>query len=747
MAITVGDAQFLFLANTTELDRAYQQLELFPGVAEPVNAELKEVAGNWSFMGNTASTAAAETTVAAEEVVEAGHRMAGSYREAAGEARLLGEATGIHLPRHVTAFLAEIPGVQGALSAAFSATAVLFLIDALVKGTEKLSNWIGATFIFTQAMKDSDAATIVMNKSLLEQADLLKKSNDKIIELAATTTPVTLLQTKIDELSKSIKVNNDAFNEAHNIIGYYNLGLGGTEEKTSAAKDQITLLTKTIEAQNAALTVLQIEQQKAEADIALKNSLSRINNEKTTGAAVLALQKSQALEFIAGRSIEGEQTVIIEQHFEDQKFRLEMSSLEARLKAQKQFGSENVHEISQLNAQIEALGKDHDAKVIDQYRTTNKELEKANADLRASIEVTAATAEVTFVPAFKKMQDAAAALGIVTHGQLSSALAGVTTEYNKMKSSGLASLAEILQGQMRVTQATLEYRRAIGDVSGVRAAEKELQNLGAQYDQLTGHAEKSITHINTLMKLFDKDIRDAGNQTKFFADIGKDSLATFSSAAGNAFESFLKGQQGFGAAMKQATADVLDSLAAQAFANALYYTAMGIADLYWNPARSSTDFAAAGEFAIIAALFGAGGAALGSGAGGGGGNGGGSNSPNSATGGVVSQPGQNPTQSTNVQKFATGGLVTGPTLALMGEKHPQSREAAIPLDDPSAVRDIVKALSVAYAGKGSGDTINIGGVVSPDNMKKVMRQMGKQVRGNQGEMVATTSSRVVRRGL
>ena len=56
---------------------------------------------------------------------------------------MLGEEFGIRLPRHVSNFVAELPGVGEAMSAAFSATAVLFIAQALVQASDKLSNFIG----------------------------------------------------------------------------------------------------------------------------------------------------------------------------------------------------------------------------------------------------------------------------------------------------------------------------------------------------------------------------------------------------------------------------------------------------------------------------------------------------------------------------------------------------------------------------------------------------------------------------
>jgi hypothetical protein len=71
----------------------------------------------------------------------AGTQARESMYEARGEAELLGEMVGVHLPRHVRSFISELPGVGVALSAAFQATAVLFIIEALAKVVEKIIQW------------------------------------------------------------------------------------------------------------------------------------------------------------------------------------------------------------------------------------------------------------------------------------------------------------------------------------------------------------------------------------------------------------------------------------------------------------------------------------------------------------------------------------------------------------------------------------------------------------------------------
>ena len=166
--IDVGDAVLTFLGDTTQLDQAFDR------VATSAEVKMAKAADSVSQVGDAADDAGAKLGSAGVSAEVAGEKIQGGMAvsrratmEARGEAMLLGEAFGVHLPRHVSRFVAELPGVGTALSAAFSATAVLFLLDALVKGSEKLADWVSTTFIFTQAMKESDEAAKAQNKTLL----------------------------------------------------------------------------------------------------------------------------------------------------------------------------------------------------------------------------------------------------------------------------------------------------------------------------------------------------------------------------------------------------------------------------------------------------------------------------------------------------------------------------------------------------------------------------------------------------
>src|ERR1700758_5328869 len=140
MAIDIGDAVLTFLGDTTQLDAALNRVGAeVPAKLAPAEAALGGLGAGARQFGEELDATGENAEFSRETIKNAMGKGMSATAEAKGEATLLGEAFGIHLPRHVRTFIAELPGVGTALSAAFSATAVLFLIEALVQGTEKLS--------------------------------------------------------------------------------------------------------------------------------------------------------------------------------------------------------------------------------------------------------------------------------------------------------------------------------------------------------------------------------------------------------------------------------------------------------------------------------------------------------------------------------------------------------------------------------------------------------------------------------
>lgn len=142
MAIDVGDAVLSFLVDQTQgmaqLDQIGAQI---PAKMQPAQAAINATSDSVSKMTGEMVVGQNGAVRLGEVMNLAGETSRESMYQARGEAGLLGEAFGIHLPRHVRSFISELPGVGTALSAAFQATAVLFIIEALAKGVEKIIEW------------------------------------------------------------------------------------------------------------------------------------------------------------------------------------------------------------------------------------------------------------------------------------------------------------------------------------------------------------------------------------------------------------------------------------------------------------------------------------------------------------------------------------------------------------------------------------------------------------------------------
>lgn len=164
--LDIGDAILTFYGNTNDLDIA---LAGIPGKTKAATDQASVSIDNFAqSMVNTgqAGTSLADaiklipapvqqtdTAVqnmafslrniapATDEATEATGRSMNAYQQARGEVMLLSQATGIHLPRSIATMVAGMPGIQGVLQGAFAATAVLFLIDAVIKGIQKFQEW------------------------------------------------------------------------------------------------------------------------------------------------------------------------------------------------------------------------------------------------------------------------------------------------------------------------------------------------------------------------------------------------------------------------------------------------------------------------------------------------------------------------------------------------------------------------------------------------------------------------------
>src|SRR5579859_206052 len=684
MAQEVGDAVLRFLGDSTDLDTKFD--EVTPNAEKAFNP-------------------------AADVVEEAGQRMRGSMRDARGEVRLLGEEFGIHLPRHVSNFVAELPGVGTALGAAFQATAVLFIAQALIQATDKLSDLIGNTLIFTDKMRESNAEIEAENKSLLALADIYNKAKEKLDELNGVTksqedaeralAQATVDQAKAQLLSLEATIaNKSGWEKAKDTmkdVGGTILGtlIPGYFRLSSATQDQITIEEKrqavsliTAQALRATNEVAQEEAAK-NAKLALDNSVREIENQEKVALAY-AQNDQEKFE--------------IEQHFEEKKLAL-LNEYAVKDKAA----------IQALMTTIEVQQIQHAQKVEAAFVQLLKNVQAAKVAALNEVKASTLANIIELTPleaAFQKAEDAAHSMGVVLRTDLVAALERARQAEKDFASTGITDAVAF---------------KALQDA--VRKADTDLKNFGKTQDTFL-----SKTH---LWKQFQLQLQGGVHGVDELKLAGVDAFNSLEAGITGAFQSIVLGQQSVGKALEQALAQSLATIAAQAAVKALFYTAEGFAAMAgFQETSAGQYFAAAGEMAAVAVAAGVTGRALSGAAGGDGGSASTLQSHNS-----ISNTGQSNRSGGNtvsVQAFAEGGLITQPTIALAGES---GREAIIPLDDPKTT----KALREGGVGGGTTHHWHIDGMISPDNLTKVVKQISKMVDRGQVHLTASNSLRLTKR--
>jgi hypothetical protein len=218
--------------------------------------------------------------------------------------------------------------------------------------------------------------------------------------------------------------------------------------------------------------------------------------------------------------------------------------------------------------------------------------------------------------------------------------------------------------------------------------------------------EKQIVDLQKLLNLLQKQPTEMKNATGAMAgfrmawqDLGatmKNVQNEMSQAYASAIMGALQSGKSLGAALEQATKQVLENLATQALAKSIFYTAQGIADSIWNPAWASMDFAAAAEFAVVAGMAGAVGLAM---PGGGSGSGSGAGGPVAGQGGgnVQLGSGSGSQQNQGITHLAGGGIVTHQIMVGDSDSGGDANEAVVPLENPSALDAISAAFMPSLA--------------------------------------------------
>jgi len=155
-------------------------------------------------------------TKATNEVRQESRRLSSEMREHSLEARhgihLVTEEFGIHMPRALQGFVAKLPGVTSAMSAAFNTIAVVALISVLVEAGKKLSEFIDKN---REAVEKNREAWSSIHDSIETANDALQVANDKLANSIAKFegTPQNGLKLAIDEAIESANKLGNKLNE------------------------------------------------------------------------------------------------------------------------------------------------------------------------------------------------------------------------------------------------------------------------------------------------------------------------------------------------------------------------------------------------------------------------------------------------------------------------------------------------------------------------------------------------------
>lgn len=103
--------------------------------------------------------------------------MKAQSREAQGTIALLGDEIGVTLPRHLRSFVAQLPGVSSALSAAFSIVAVAGLVGVVIEAGKRVAEFIAKT---KEAALQNKIAWGGITDGLRTYDDSLRLANDKL---------------------------------------------------------------------------------------------------------------------------------------------------------------------------------------------------------------------------------------------------------------------------------------------------------------------------------------------------------------------------------------------------------------------------------------------------------------------------------------------------------------------------------------------------------------------------------------
>ncbi len=631
--ISVGDVTVQFMADLTNLDQGVDKLN------DRIASGMSRASANVNQLGDAFN----EIPDDVEPINPPLDKVKVNIREARGEVALLGEEFGVHLPRHVQGFVATLPGVGEALESAFAATAVVFVAEAIVKLTEKVTDFISTTFVYTAAMKEADTITASLNATILANEANIEKLNTAYD--AMTMTPMQLLTKQLDDVNAKIAHQQEEFRAASDeMYGYRN----GLIQLTDAEKKQ---------SENIIISNKTVMESLADENRNLSTQIDKLYSDATKKAKEVTEKN--------------------------------MATFNELMQQQRNYAGQLSLELSNLIA-------------------------KANSELsgiRFPEELTA--------PGLNKISAGFAAADAAAQKY------GVTLK---------SDLVDQMIDMQKAFDAMAKSENV--DQGGLAAFGKQIDALRSKI--ATFSSPQATNQVNQFFEAFSK-----GGQQSSAA------ISGFGDAYGEALGKAIAGEEGFGQAMKAATKQFIDQIGMRALTQGMYYAAQGVADLFWFPERAAADFEASAMFLAIGAAGVASASAIGGGSSGQG-VGGGSYGGTGTTGNVTSGTGGAPGPASTVTKLSGGGLITSPTMAMIGDAPGggAADEAVMPLDSPEAMAKIASALGPHLGGgPGGSHTFNgsFFGTLRHSDLKRLTKQINQAVNKGTATLNSTKTGRIVKR--
>lgn len=715
--INIGDGVLKFFGDTTSLDQSYAKIDAQAvKSAEVVKVSQAQADKAYAATGQQVVALTEEMAVGQQGAVKMGEVMtlAGeeakfSMYEARGEVGLLGEEIGVKLPRHVRSFLVELPGVGAAMSAAFSITAVGFLITALVEISEKASEFAASILYGTEKAKENMSAQTALNVEILELSKSYATAKQEVDDYGKS-----VLDLAQDKLAKAAKAAKDAKTEV--------------QENTAAIKEARVANDDLLRSM-ANMTTWQLVQENA------KNYIGALKDFVSGGISfsqVIDRMTDENLGMAKGIANVDEETNKLAKSQQEAKVKQEDLKL-AAMQYTKALVDQFVANQKKEQAEDAALAKQ--AEVIVKANEAYRDMELVVAGNADNIE-----------QLIIKMPEAAK--GFMAIGDAMRTV-GIDTVDLQAKLTKQTEAVDILyQAYNRGEISIHEFRDAeIAEIETEIALAKQQGQSTAALEKREQVLKRSNGESNVVVKNYDRMTHADKVFQQTVASGGSKIQATWA-AVGTAFSQavalYASGSDTMAQATEKMIAAELSALSQWAIAKAIEETAIGFSDAN----TPGLEGFAAGHFES-AALYGAlGGAAAIAGhvvAGAASGssshdsstsvNAGGATEANAAT-----QTQAQPVAVVNVQRFAAGGLVSQPTLAIIGDSKSggKATEAVIPLDDP-------KAMERMGGLGGTAIHVHVKGLISPDNLHKVIKDINRRVNKGQSHLKASDSQRVTRR--